>query len=1487
MAGDFNPYHVWLSIQPEEQPPNHYRLLGLPLFETNADVIDSAADRQMAHLRTFQSGKHGDLTQRLLNEVAAARVCLLDAKKRAAYDQQLRVKLPAATPAAQSTAQPATQPAKAPVPLQRAVATPAADKWDDLLGNPVARPAQKAGGKPANPLAAPSAKQAVKSRLVSIGIAVGVVLIAGISFGVYSWLTGKTDGTLVFDWPDRTDVVLTVDNAPIEVAATGAWERNYPAGPHRVAAERPAFKFASDINLTAGQRLSVSPDWKPKAVLVLNWSPGQRSGAVLKIDGRVQSISQHDPMEVPVEPGRHTIQITRPGFDPIVTLAVVAADGRELVSIAAPPTTAKLVFDWPAAERKDAELIVDGSSRAIADGSDSERLALTLKPGRHVVHVTRRGFEPFNQAVDLSAGTDSEIKPTWAPERIIVAVPTVNETPVPVEVAPQPAKKPPIPPAAEQEKIAKQLNDLYKTSQPGPKGPAKAQELYDVAAKDGSSPAERYMLLMKGAEIAAAAGDLNLSLQGIDTLDADYDIDVLEAKQKLLDKFIAAGKPDQVAIAIQTAEQLVDQAVAADRFGIAVVLATSASKAVAKSKIPTHKEVEERLSRRRHDIHVLEPLYTAAKKAQETLGKTPADPEANLTVGRWLCFYKGDWTTGLPLLAKGGDEKLKSLAQQELKAPTDAEQQAHLGDAWWEVAQKEAGTARDSLHRHAGDIYQTASLNLTSALRKAAIEKRLAEIANLPHPFVAAATIKPSAQTLPSGPSTVPAATADVTQFPRGQWVDVLRLVDIARDRVSGNWHRDANELKCEVGQGNRIELPVAVDGDYDLEIEFTRTKGDSDVVTMFPIRGHSCMATLSGFSGKASGLMNLAGHDASDPNNPTSVRPGDLDNGHRYRLSISVRIVANDRASVDVSLDGKQYLPHWEGDPADISEHWFWEMPNPTCLGLGSGSEVTFHSARLRIVRGQANSAATSTQMASPTASADKPSQPVEFPRGTWVDVLRLVDTARDRVNGMWRWNGNELFCKSVPFSRIELPVDIDGSYDLEVEFTRSAGNGDVATVLSIGSHRVVATVSAWGGQFSGLSDVGGHSINDTANPSTVRPGSLENDRRYRLTISVRILAEDRASIDVSLDGKAYLPHWEGDPAALSIISLWGLPNPSRLGLGTYASKVTFHSARLRMVSGHALADASASSTSTPEKPIRTEFGSGDGQSQWMKEVARLPADQQVDAVLKKLQQSNSDYDGTEEHKIEGGIVTEFKLATDNVTDISPLRAFTGLKELKCAGSSPGKGSLYDLSPLKGMVLKSLDFGWTKVSDLSPLQGMPLVNLQFGSTRVSDLSPLKNMPLTFLDCGGTQVTELSPLKGAPLNRLICDRSRVSDLSPLKGSPLRNLNCSQDQQLSDLSPLKGMNLTELFCNDTKVSDLSPLKGMPLRCLYFDKTHVYDVSSLAGSALNEVAFTPQQIRVGLDVLRRMPSIRTLRRNAWDAATTPAEFWRKYDAGELNK
>ncbi len=84
-----------MGSRKREQPPNHYRLLALDWFEDDPEVIEAAADRQMAHVRTYQSGRHSDDSQQLLNELAAARVCLLNPEKKAAYDAQLRAALAA------------------------------------------------------------------------------------------------------------------------------------------------------------------------------------------------------------------------------------------------------------------------------------------------------------------------------------------------------------------------------------------------------------------------------------------------------------------------------------------------------------------------------------------------------------------------------------------------------------------------------------------------------------------------------------------------------------------------------------------------------------------------------------------------------------------------------------------------------------------------------------------------------------------------------------------------------------------------------------------------------------------------------------------------------------------------------------------------------------------------------------------------------------------------------------------------------------------------------------------------------------------------------------------------------------------------------------------------------------------------------------------------------------------------------------------------
>lgn len=121
MTDSFDPYHKWLAIVPRDQPPNHYRLLGIDLFESDPDVISAAAEQRMAHVRTYQLGSHSALSQKILNEISAAKICLLVAEKKAAYDEKLReeigLALRAAVPVATAAAPPVAAPAAGVAPI--------------------------------------------------------------------------------------------------------------------------------------------------------------------------------------------------------------------------------------------------------------------------------------------------------------------------------------------------------------------------------------------------------------------------------------------------------------------------------------------------------------------------------------------------------------------------------------------------------------------------------------------------------------------------------------------------------------------------------------------------------------------------------------------------------------------------------------------------------------------------------------------------------------------------------------------------------------------------------------------------------------------------------------------------------------------------------------------------------------------------------------------------------------------------------------------------------------------------------------------------------------------------------------------------------------------------------------------------------------------------------------------------------------------------
>jgi eukaryotic-like serine/threonine-protein kinase len=198
-----------------------------------------------------------------------------------------------------------------------------------------------------------------------------------------------------------------------------------------------------------------------------------------------------------------------------------------------------------------------------------------------------------------------------------------------------------------------------------------------------------------------------------------------------------------------------------------------------------------------------------------------------------------------------------------------------------------------------------------------------------------------------------------------------------------------------------------------------------------------------------------------------------------------------------------------------------------------------------------------------------------------------------------------------------------------------------------------------------------------------------------------------------------------------------------------------------------------------------------------WLDYVRALTAEQQMAAVTAKLAELNPDFSGKVDYfRVENGMVADLRFLTDDVEDVTPLRALRSLRTLDCRGSLPGKGRLADITPLTGMSLEALWCSNNPITDLSPLhadrdltagkrsapweRGMPLAELHASHTAITTLTELRGISLGLLVISGTAVRDLEPLRHMPLYVLHCEGCPIGDLSPLQQTPLRVLHADID-----------------------------------------------------------------------------------------------------------
>jgi hypothetical protein len=320
-------------------------------------------------------------------------------------------------------------------------------------------------------------------------------------------------------------------------------------------------------------------------------------------------------------------------------------------------------------------------------------------------------------------------KPPEPAKATVLAKP---KEPPPATTPPPEEKKPKsaLPNEAAQQEIVKQLSDAYDFAAARSAGEKLrlARTMLDLSAKAQDNPAERFVLLRKAMELAGDGGDASLALRAVDGVGADFSVDVLEVKRKVLNEF-AAGTTDASRIESLSAAvaATIAQAEAEDRFDVATDLANTLYRVCSN---PTGQAKRKFAFDQRAEVQRRADQWKQFEEALATLKATPDDAGANLKAGRWFCVNKAHWDRALPHLAKSSDERLQRVAQQELASPPqDAVEQVKLGDGWWDAAQQtDDAPLKKVLLRRAGTWYDKARPGLNSPVMQQKVDNRLKQI---------------------------------------------------------------------------------------------------------------------------------------------------------------------------------------------------------------------------------------------------------------------------------------------------------------------------------------------------------------------------------------------------------------------------------------------------------------------------------------------------------------------------------------------------------------------------------------------------------------------------------------------------------------------------------------------------------------------------------------------------------------------------------------
>ncbi|KAA5540982.1 DUF1559 domain-containing protein [Roseiconus nitratireducens] len=256
-----------------------------------------------------------------------------------------------------------------------------------------------------------------------------------------------------------------------------------------------------------------------------------------------------------------------------------------------------------------------------------------------------------------------------------------------------------------------------------------AAEFLKKSADMDSDPAGAFALQRAALRLAVDAGDARVLIQAIDQRVARFEVNSFRENLKWIQEYgEATASRDSTSVKadklLQRSIPVIYAGIRENEFMRASAIARIAHRYTGMSR---DEKVPRLLLRLRSQLGAANREYEQSVDDLEAYRVNPDNVAAGAAFGRFLCFIKGDWQTGLPLIAAADGGDLAEVARMDLRGARRASDQVAIGDAWWELSERAAGAYGQGAQDRAVLWYEKALEVLPESLDKIHVRNRLQE----------------------------------------------------------------------------------------------------------------------------------------------------------------------------------------------------------------------------------------------------------------------------------------------------------------------------------------------------------------------------------------------------------------------------------------------------------------------------------------------------------------------------------------------------------------------------------------------------------------------------------------------------------------------------------------------------------------------------------------------------------------------------------------